>query len=283
MVGLAWGDAVTGDGERYEELIRAAEGLATLSPQLRADAMEIRMQGLIRRARFAEAAALVADPEDPAVQALARFPDRAFGVLANAACALTCEGRDVEALAVVDRAIVATATVPGLVVKSRAARAQLLARLDRHDEADAVAREVQEWADRLDDPVQSATATHDRGLIALRAGRYVEAADLLARSLDAGAAVSRVSARLALAEALALAGRPRESAGQLRQAVLEPVGRADQAWALVPRVAWIQALVAVGEGDRELAGRRLEEAPASLAQPRRAAQPPKPRTATWRA
>ena len=37
------------------------------------------------------------------------------------------------------------------------------------------------------------------------------------------------------------------------------MGRADQAWALLPRVAWVQALVAHARGDDTLARKRLDE------------------------
>jgi hypothetical protein len=72
--------------------------------------------------------------------------------------------------------------------------------------------------------------------------------------------VSRPAAALACAEALARAGDADAAASELRAAVLEPVGRADQPWALVPRVARVQALVAAARGDHELAVRRLDEA-----------------------
>lgn len=259
LLGLAWCDSVPGTGERYEALIAEAEALGALSAQLRADALEIRMQGLIRRARFAEAALLVADPDDPLVAGMAAFPDRAYGVFVNAACALAFDGRDTDALVMVERAIEATRAVGGLLMKIRAARAQLLARLGRHDEAAAEAADVLGQADRLDDPSLTAIALHDQGLIAFAAGRYLEAEQLLGQGLAGGAAVSRVTAQLTRAEALALAGRAPDAVRQLRVAVLEPVRWADQAWTLVPRVAWVQALIAHGQGDAALTRRRLDE------------------------
>jgi len=48
----------------------------------------------------------------------------------------------------------------------------------------------------------------------------------------------------------------------LGAAILEPVGRADQPWALVPRIAWVQGLIARIRDDRVLARRRFEEAAA---------------------
>jgi len=111
--------------------------------------------------------------------------------------------------------------------------------------------------------VLAATTTHDRGLIAMRGGRYAEAADLIGSGLACGAEVSRVSAGLIRAEAQALAGDPRGATGQLRAALQEPVGRADQAWALVPRVTWVRALIAYAEGNLALTRRRLAESEAA--------------------
>ena len=85
----------------------------------------------------------------------------------------------------------------------------MLARLGRHDEAadDAAAgagvrrpaRRPRAW------PRPPPTTA---GLVALAAGRYAEAADLLGGRSTAGADVSRVAAGLTRAEALALAGDP---------------------------------------------------------------------------
>ena len=104
-----------------------------------------------------------------------------------------------------------------------------------------------------------ATARHDAGLVALAGGRHREAAKLLVAALDADAAVSRPAARLALAEALALDGAAADAGAELRRAVLEPVGPGDQAWALVPRMARVQGLVARARGDADEARRRLVE------------------------
>jgi len=189
----------------------------------------------------------------------ARLPDRAFVVWINAACALTCVGDHEGALELADQAVAATEPVPALLVGCLAARAQILARLGRHSEAEQAARRQQECAGRLDDPGLAATAAHDAGLVALAAGRYAEAADLLGHGLANGAEVSRPTAGLHRAEALVLAGEVTAAAAQLRASTLEPVGRADQPWALVPRIAWIQGLVAAATSDVPLARRRLKE------------------------
>jgi tetratricopeptide (TPR) repeat protein len=260
LVGLAWGDAASGDGSHFEHLLSRAETLLPARPDAitRSDIVEIRMLGLIRQARFAEAVDLASAAAPHAFAA--RQPDRAFGVLTNAACALTCVGDHAGALVLADRAVEATIGVPSVHIGALAARAQILARIGRHDDALETVRRQQQLAERLDAPVLAATATHDAGLVAFAAGRYVEAADLLGRSLADGAAVSRPTASLRRAEALALAGDPAEATLQLRSAVLEPVTRADQPGSLVPRIAFVQGLIATAQGDEALARQRFDEA-----------------------
>ena len=143
-----------------------------------------------------------------------------------------------------------------------AARAFVLSRLGRHDEALSVAGERLAKAERMDSPAAAALARHDAGLVSLAAGRYAEAAQFLADALAAGAQVSRPTARLARAEALARSGRPDEAAMEVRRAALEPVRDGDQPWALVPRMARVQGLIALARGDHALARRRLDEAAA---------------------
>jgi len=260
LLGLAWGDAVAGEGTRFETLLARVVELLPETPDALtgSDLAEIRMQGLIRGGRFAEAVD-VAVAAAPYVTS-SRLPDRAYAILTNATCALTCLGDYERALAFADRAVDATSGVPSILLSSLAARAQILARLGRHDEATETVRRQQQLAERLDAPGLSATAAHDAGLVALAAGRYAEAGELLGRALAEGARVSRPSASLHRAEALALAGDAAAASEQLRAAVLEPVGRADQPWSLVPRIAFVQALIASAEGDDRQAGLRLDEA-----------------------
>lgn len=260
LIGLAWGDAVAGDGTTYENLLAQAEALLAEGPDplTAADIAEIRMQGLIRQTRFADAVA-VALPAGAAAEA-AGLTDRCFGLWLNATCAMTCAGDYRGALELANRAVAGTEAVPVLVIGCLAARAHILSRLGRHEEALATVRRQQEIAARLDAPVLAATADHDAGLVALEAGRWEEAASLLGRALSGHAEVSRPSAQLARAEALARGGRADEATTALRQAATEPVGRADQPRALVPRIAWVQALIALARGDPILAGRRLDEA-----------------------
>ena len=74
--------------------------------------------------------------------------------------------------------------------------------------------------------------------------------------------MSLPAARLALAEALARSGRPDEAAAEVRRVALEPVRSSDQPWALVPRMARVQGLIALARDDRVQARRRLTEAAA---------------------
>ncbi|MCW2771531.1 MAG: transcriptional activator domain [Aeromicrobium sp.] len=260
LLGLAWGDAVAGDGRRHEELLERAERLLPDSLDVRvvSDVVEIRMQGLIRRGLFARAAGVALRAPPHAVSA--RFPDRAFAVLVNAACALSCAGDRDGSLALADRAVEATAALPAVLIGSLAARAQLLARLGRHEEAADTARRQLALAQRLDAPGLVATTFHDVGLVALAAGRYRVAATHLDRALAAGARVSRPTAGLRCAEALVRSGDPAGARQRLRTVLLDPVGRADQPWSLLPQIAYVRGLVAAAEGDPDTARARFDEA-----------------------
>jgi DNA-binding SARP family transcriptional activator/tetratricopeptide (TPR) repeat protein len=260
LLGLAWGESVIGDPSAVEPMLRqVAEVLPDRPDAATLAAVEdIRLHSLIRLGRFGEC-------EKVAVGAAtllerAHRLDFAYGVWVNAACALACEGRFAAALAMADRAVAAVSGVPVLEVPCLSARAHLLSRLDRHDEATETAGRARTIADRLDSAALAATTRHDAGLVALAAGRHAEAAELLAEALDAGAEVSLPAARLALAEALALKGDAEGATGQLRAAALAPVGPADQPLALVPRLTRVQGLIARARGDHDEARRRFAEA-----------------------
>jgi DNA-binding SARP family transcriptional activator/tetratricopeptide (TPR) repeat protein len=260
LIGLAWGEAVAGDPLAAEENLSAAEAILTADQpaETRADIAETRMQGLIRQGRFAAAVEVARVPET--ATAVALLPERAYAVWINAACALTCVGDYDGALEMADRAITGTEAVPVLLAGSLAARAHILSRLGRHEDARITLVRQRDCVERLDAPSLAAVATHDAGLVALAAGRYSEAAALLGEALDAGADVSRPTAGLLRAEAFALSGQADAANRQLRAAILEPVGRADQPRTLVPRIAWIQGLIAAARGDEALARRRFDEA-----------------------
>jgi hypothetical protein len=154
----------------------------------------------------------------------------------------------------------ATEAAPVLAVGCLAARAHLLARMGRHEEAAQAVAQQMALADRIDEPGLAATTAHDAGLVALAGGRFAEAADFLDIALSGDAKISRPAASLARAESLVRSGDPVAAAAQLRAAVLEPVSRADQPWSLVPRMAGVQALIAAANGETGLALIRFDEA-----------------------
>jgi DNA-binding SARP family transcriptional activator/tetratricopeptide (TPR) repeat protein len=259
LIGLAWSHAVAGDPGAVDGLLEAADSVLTAPPDPRtaADVAEIRILGLIRRGQFSRCAE-VADEYGPAT-VRARLPERAYGVWINAACGVACGGDHERALAMVDHAVAVTDGVPVLLLPCLAARAHVLARLGRHDEAERTMARHRSLAERLDAPGLLATTDHDAGLVALAGGRYAAAAELLGSALAQEAPVSRPATALARAEALARCGDADAAAAQLRAMALEPVGRADQPWTLVPRMAFVQGLIAAVHGNAALAARRFDE------------------------
>ena len=262
LLGAAWGESVAGNPARTTALL--AE-VATLVPDpddaTVAQMGAAELMSLIRLGQFTECEA-VAERRGAAARPAHRS-DMAYGIWILAVCALCADGNLNGALRAADAAVAATRGMTVIEVPCLAARAFVLSRLGRHDEALSQASERLAKAERMDSPAAAALARHDAGLISLAAGRYAEAAQLLADALAEGAEVSRPAARLARAEALARSGRPDESATEMRAAVLEPVRDGDQPWALVPRMARVQGLIALARGDHALARRRLDEAAAS--------------------
>ncbi len=146
-----------------------------------------------------------------------------------------------------------------LEVQILGARAFLLTRIGLLEEARLAGSLEQRRAAELDRPELMAMAEHDRGLVELESGCFATAVELLGDALIGEAPISRPLTRLALAEALVGAGDPDRAAEQLRAAVLEPVRPSDFPQALVPRLERVQGLLALAQGDRELAARRLSE------------------------
>jgi tetratricopeptide (TPR) repeat protein len=225
------------------------------------DMTEIRMQSLIRQGRFAEAASVAWEASRTVPDTHGQGPS--YGIWVNAACALTSIGDYEGALACAEQGVVGTRDVPVILVHALAAKAHILTRLERFDEALAVIAEQRRLAERLDSPVISATSAFDAGLVTLAAARFAEAAGLFSEALAGPAQISRPAAGIARAEALACAGDIDGAKVQLRAAVTEPVRPADQPWSLVPKMSRVQALIATGSGDRLLAVRRYEEAEAA--------------------
>ena len=150
LIGLAWRDAVGADAREAEHLLKLAdqELAGDADPETLLDMTEIRMQSLIRQGRFAEAAAV-------AWEASRRVPDTrglgpSYGIWVNAACALTSIGDYEGALACAEEGVAGTRDVPAILVHALAAKAHILARLERFGEASAVIAEQRRLADRLD-------------------------------------------------------------------------------------------------------------------------------------
>jgi ATP/maltotriose-dependent transcriptional regulator MalT len=141
-----------------------------------------------------------------------------------------------------------------------AARAHILARLGRLDQARAAADAELELAERLDNAELRATALYDRGVVSFAAGEDEQAERLLADALESRATVSRPLVRLVRAEALVRLGRLGDAEHELRETSLEPVAPSDFPDTLVARLTRLQGLIAAARGDREQAERRLREA-----------------------
>ena len=259
LLGAAWCESVAGDPVRAAALLDQAAPLVTdLDDTIVAEMAHAKLTSLARQGRFTECEA-VAGRGGAAARRAGR-PDLAFSIWLMTACALSVADDMAGALRAADAAVAATRGIPVIEVRCLAGRAFVLSRLGHHDEALSLAAEQLAKAERMDSPAAAALARHDAGLIWLAAGHYVEAARMLAEALAAGAEVSRPAARLARAEALARAGHPDDAAAELRRAALEPVRDADLPWALVPRMARVQGLIALARGDHALARRRLGEA-----------------------
>ncbi|MGO9971458.1 MAG: ATP-binding protein [Solirubrobacteraceae bacterium] len=260
LAACAWAEAVAGSVEEAECLLAEISSDGSPGDDLRTyDVGHARALTLMRRGRFVESYG----PSIAAGEAIARVgrPDLGYGCWANAASAAAGAGEPERALEFLDRGTAALAGhgLRSLEIHLLAARAFVLRGLGRLQEARCAADCEQALAAQLAQPQLMAMASHDRGLIALQSGEHELAAVLLAESLREGAPISRPLTRLALAEALARDGEAGLAAEQLRAAVLEPVRPSDFPRALVPRLAHVQALIALVRGDHEEAVRRLQE------------------------
>jgi DNA-binding SARP family transcriptional activator/tetratricopeptide (TPR) repeat protein len=259
LLGAAWCESAAGDPARAAALLDEVTSLVTdPDDTIVAEIASAELMSLIRQGRFTECEA-VAEHGGAAARRAGRV-EVAYPLWIHTACALSGSGDLTGALRAADAAVAATRGITVIEMPCLAARAFVLSRLGRHAEALAVAGEQLAAAERMDSPAAASLARYDAGLISLAAGRYPEAAELLADALAQGAEVSRPAARLARAEALARSRQPEDAERELRQAALEPVRSSDQAWALVPQMARVQGLIALSRGDRAQARRRLAEA-----------------------
>ncbi len=261
LAAWAWAEAVAGSVEEAERLLielgsRPSEDrdLATY------DSAHARALVLMRRGRFTDSYA----PSVAAGEAIARAgrPDLSYGCWANAASAANAAGEPERALEFLERGMAALTDqgLQSLEVHLLAARSFVLRNAGRIGPARLAAESEQRLAELLGEPELEAMARHDLGLVALAADEYEEAAALLEGALVEGAPISRPLTRLALAEALAQGGRPRQAGEQVRAIVLEPVRPSDFPDSLVPRLARVQGLIALAQGKREEAEARVREA-----------------------
>jgi DNA-binding SARP family transcriptional activator len=253
----AWGEAVTADAEAADVLLARLDELGPFGPGLQLEVCNARAFRAMRDDDLERALSHLYE----AATVTGNAPDRAYTVWVNMSSLAAALGRLEEALTCAESADVLD--LPPLVTPLHAIRAALLVRMGRIDEARGALIAEREAAQRSGLPRLVALADHDEGLFALAAGEHDRAAELLARALDVGAAVSRPGARLSRAEALARGERPDEAQDELRRVTLEPVGPTDRAAVLVARLTHVQGLIAHARGDDALAVRRLREALAS--------------------
>ena len=251
LAGLAWAEGAAGDPAEAEELLRRIHAITTppLPDRLAATVNSARGIALCRSGRFAECYGPFVAAGDAHVRA--GMLDQAAVALGNAACAAAAEGELERALGYADRTVELARGVPYFEMHGHAARAYVLSRLGRHEEARAAAEAQLAIAQRQASEELIATAEHDLGQIALAAGDQEEAVIRIAAGLEHGRALPRARARLVLAETLARLGRPEQAAAELRAATLEPVSAADLPTALVPQLARVQGLVALARGDKD--------------------------------
>lgn len=259
LAALAWAEGIAGSLDEAERLL-ARLGASDAESDLQTyDVGHARANALMRRGRFVDSYA----PSIAAGEAVARAgrPDLSYACWTAAAGAAAAAGEHERALEFIDRGFDAIDRhgLQSLEIHLLAARAFVLVRLQRLDEARAATESEQQLAEQLAQPELLAMASHDRGLVALEAGQAELAAGLLASALVDGAPISRPLTRLALAEAQARSGELEAAADQLRATVLEPVRPSDFPDALVPRLARVQGLLALARHDPDEAERRLRE------------------------
>jgi DNA-binding SARP family transcriptional activator/tetratricopeptide (TPR) repeat protein len=260
VAGLAWAEAVAGDAGRAEELLAQLEDLDPSNRRVELDREVARGHLLIRRGHFAESY----EPLSAAAGAARQIgrPDMAYSCLINAASAAACAADFERSLEFADRCrtMMREAALAPLEANALAARAHILTRLGRLDEAGSSASEEAALAERLDDPALAAMADHDCGTVRHATGDHDQAERLLAKALDHDAPVNRPLARLTRAESLVALGRLDEAEEELRSTALEPLAQSDFPDTLVARLSRIQALIAHARGEAPEARRRLEEA-----------------------
>ena len=259
LAALAWAEAVAGRVEDAEALLAQLSAGPPEGDLHTYDVGHARAFALMRRGRFVDSYA----PGIAAGEAIARAgrPDLAYGCWVNAAGAAAAAGEPERALEFIDRGLRAIERqgMQSLEIHLLAARSFVLIGLGRLEDARDAAASEQRLAEQLAQPELLAMASHDRGLVALAAGDHAPAARLLADALVGDAPISRPLTRLRLAEALARSGELALATEELRAAVFEPVRPSDFPDTLVPRLAYVQGLLARSRHAEEEAELRLGE------------------------
>ena len=190
LLGAAWCESAAGDPARAAALLDEVTSLVTdPDDTIVAEIASAELMSLIRQGRFTECEA-VAEHGGAAARRAGRV-EVAYPLWIQTACALSGSGDLAGALRAADAAVAATRGITVIELPCLAARAFVLSRLGRHAEALAVAGEQLAKAERMDSAAAVALARHDAGLISLAAGRYAQAAELLADALARGAEMSR--------------------------------------------------------------------------------------------
>jgi DNA-binding SARP family transcriptional activator len=262
LAGCAWAEAIAGDPDGADELLREVQSLVGQAPMeglLAPDVGIARGHVLVRRGQLTESFAPFIAAGEAALRA--GRPDMTWACWMNAASAAAAAGQFDRALGFADRTRPAlrAAGLRRLEAETGATRGHILARLARPDEAVAAAEEALGIARDVDDEQLVATVEHDLGHVAFATSDPARAEALLARALAAEAPMSRPLARLTRAEALVSLERLEEAEEELRAVALEPVGASDFPSTLVARLTRVQGLLALARGERGLARRRLEE------------------------
>ncbi len=258
LAAMAWAESVAGNPDRVGGLLdRSAElGAGVLAG---VHGVTARVNALVRQDRAPEALAL-ADELEAALKRGRTELRLETTVWIELAAVAAFVGEHQRALDFVRRFLESSGGLPAKRIEGLAARAYLLARLDRPAEAIAAAEEMVRVAETIGDAELPAVARHDLGAILCQVGEHERGVELLGRALDAGAKVSVASARLRLAESLIALGRLDQAGRELRTIVLTPLRPADQPEILVPRVARLQGLLARAGDDVREARARFEEA-----------------------
>ena len=151
LLGAAWCESAAGDPARAAALLdEVASLVADPDDTIVAEMANAELMSLIRLGRFTECEA-VAERGGAAARRAGR-PDLAFGLWIQTACALSGAGDLAGALRAADAAVAATRGMTVIEVQCLAARAFVLSRLGRHDEALSLAAEQLAKAERMDSP-----------------------------------------------------------------------------------------------------------------------------------